>query len=101
MDQVPVDIFVARQPIFDRARRVTGYELLYRASEANHVGLGDPDAITSVNLERLMLGFGLESLIGDRDAWFNASRHMLVNDQWALLPPKRTVIEMLETIAPT
>jgi EAL and modified HD-GYP domain-containing signal transduction protein len=101
MDPRPVDIFVARQPIFDRARRVTGYELLYRSSEANHAGLGDSDAITSVNLERLMLGFGLESLIGDRDAWFNASRHMLVNDQWTLLPVKHTVIEVLETIAPT
>jgi EAL and modified HD-GYP domain-containing signal transduction protein len=101
MDQKPVDIFVARQPIFDRSRRVTGYELLYRSGEQNQVGLGDPDAITSVNLERLMLGFGLESLIGDRDVWFNASRHMLVAGQWSLLPARHTVIEMLETVAPT
>lgn len=101
MDPTPVDIFVARQPIFDRAQRVSGYELLYRPGEANHAGAGAPDAITSVILERTLLGFGLESLVGDRDVWINASRLMLVNDQWALLPAAHTVIEVLETVKPS
>jgi EAL and modified HD-GYP domain-containing signal transduction protein len=101
MEPTPVDIFVARQPIFDRQRRVSGYELLYRSGEGNHVGDGPTDAITSVNLERTLLGFGLESLVGDRDAWINASRHMLVHDHWALLPAAHTVIELLETVEPS
>lgn len=100
MDQNPVDIFVARQPIFDRQRRVAGYELLYRSSEMNRAQADDANLITSVNLERTLVSFGLEALIGDRDAWVNASRHMLVHDHWALLPAANTVLEILETVEP-
>lgn len=100
MDQNPVDIFVARQPIFDRQRRVAGYELLYRSSETNRAQADDANLITSVNLERTLVSFGLEALIGDRDAWVNASRHMLVHDHWALLPAANTVLEILETVDP-
>ncbi len=93
-----VDVFVARQPIFDRNRRVTGYELLYRSDASNRFGGGDADAASSINLERTLLGFGLGTLAGDRDVWVNASRRMIVNDHWSLLPADRTVVEILETV---
>jgi c-di-GMP-related signal transduction protein len=98
--QQSVEVFVARQPIFDRQRRVTGYELLYRSGEENAVGTTDLDTISSVNLERTLLTFGLEALIGGRDAWVNASRHMLLRDHWSMLPPAHTVLELLETVEP-
>jgi EAL and modified HD-GYP domain-containing signal transduction protein len=101
MDLQPIDVFVARQPIFDPQRRVTGYELLYRASEANSVGAGSADTITSVNLEHTLLSFGLGPIVGDRDAWVNASRTLLLNDHWSMLPPAQTVLEVLETVGPT
>ncbi len=100
MDLQPVDIFVARQPIFDRERRVTGYELLYRSSEVNAAGPGRSEVITSVNLERTLLGFGLDTLTANRDAWINVSRHMLVHDHWSMLPAATTVLELLETVEP-
>lgn len=101
MDPKGQEIFVARQPIFDRQRAVAGYELLYRASEENHAGGADTDTIIAESLEHTLLGFGLGSLIGDRDAWVNASRHMLVHDLWTVLPPAHTVIELLETVEPS
>jgi len=101
MDLQPVEVFVARQPIFDPQRRVAGYELLYRSSERNSVGEGTVDTITSVNLEHTLLTFGLAPLVGDRDAWVNASRTLLLNDHWSMLPPAQTVLELLETIEPT
>lgn len=100
MDHQPVEVFVARQPIFDRERRVSGYELLYRSSAANRFTGEDADVASSVNLERTLLGFGLESLTQGRDAWINASRVMLVNDHWALMPAEHTVVEVLETVTP-
>jgi len=30
-----MDIFIARQPIFDRSEKVIAYELLYRTNEKN------------------------------------------------------------------
>jgi EAL and modified HD-GYP domain-containing signal transduction protein len=101
MDHKPVEVFVARQPIFDRQRVVAGYELLYRSGETNSVGSGDSDTITSVSLERALLSFGLETLTAGRDAWVNASRHMLLHDHWAMLPASHTVLELLETVEPT
>ena len=101
MDPKPVEVFVARQPIFDRQRKVAGYELLYRSGDSNSVGSGDADTITSVNLERALLSFGLEALTGGRDVWINASRHMLLRDHWSMLPASHTVLELLESIEPT
>ncbi|MFN8588883.1 MAG: HDOD domain-containing protein [Burkholderiaceae bacterium] len=100
MDRQPVEVFAARQPLFDRERRVAGYELLYRASERNRFEGGDPDVVSSMSLERTLLGFGLSTLTGEHDAWINASRGMLVRGHWELLPPESTVIEVLETIEP-
>ncbi|MBI5170870.1 MAG: HDOD domain-containing protein [Candidatus Eisenbacteria bacterium] len=100
MHTQPVEVFAARQPIFDRQRRVAGYELLYRASERNRYEGGDPEVVSALSLERTLLGFGLRTLIGDRVAWINATRGLLVRGHWELLPPGSTVIELLETIEP-
>ncbi len=96
------DIFVARQPIFDRSLRVIGYELLYRRSTENSFGEGGPnaDVASAENLDRTLLGFGLERLTAGRDVYVNASRRILLNEIYTLLPPERTVIELLETIEP-
>ncbi|MBK7367739.1 MAG: HDOD domain-containing protein [Candidatus Eisenbacteria bacterium] len=100
MESQSVEVFAARQPIFDRNRKVAGYELLYRASERNLYEGGDPEVVSAVSLERTLLGFGLKTLIGDRAAWINATRGLLVRGHWELLPPDSTVIELLETITP-
>ncbi len=100
MERSPVEVFAARQPIFDRDRKVCGYELLYRASERNHYEEGDAEVISAVSLERTLLGFGLYALIGERDAWINATRGLLVRGHWELLPPAATVIEVLESVEP-
>ncbi len=96
------DIFVARQPIFDRSLRVTGYELLYRRSTENSFGTDGPnaDVASAENLDRTLLGFGLERLTAGRDVYVNASRRVLLNEIYTLLPPERTVLELLETIEP-
>lgn len=100
MERQPVEVFAARQPLFDRDRRVAGYELLYRASERNQFEGGDPDTVSAISLERTLLGFGLRTLTGEHDAWINASRGMLVRGHWELLPPATTVIEVLESVEP-
>lgn len=96
------DIFVARQPIFDRSLRVIGYELLHRRSAENAFGDDPPsaDVASAENLDRSLLGFGLERLTAGRDVYVNASRRVLLNEIYTLLPPERTVLEVLETIEP-
>ncbi len=95
-----MDIFVARQPIFDRRRNVVGYELLFRSSLQNVFGKNDPNKASLQMMDTTLLGFGLDALVGDKPAYFNASRDVLVKEHWAVLPPAKAVIEVLETIEP-
>lgn len=95
-----MDLFVARQPIFDRHRHVVGYELLFRSSRENIFGKNDPNKASLKMMDTTLLGFGLDALVGDKPAFFNATREVLVREHWAVLPPAKTVIEVLETVEP-
>jgi EAL and modified HD-GYP domain-containing signal transduction protein len=100
MDRFTTDVFIARQPIFDRNHQVAGYELLYRADDENRYRPEDAEAASSMQLEKTLLTFGFEQLTNGRDAWLNASRTLLTRDHWRLLPASRTVLEVLETVRP-
>ena len=95
-----VDIFAARQPIFDRDLRVVGYELLYRQGNRNQFDAIDPDVASAQLLEHMLLGFGMHSLTRERFAFVNMTRHMLTHQLYSLLPAQRSVLELLETVRP-
>ncbi len=95
-----MDIFVARQPIFDRHNVVMGYELLFRSGSDNFFSGASPDAASARNIDTSLMGFGLDSLTGQRLAFVNVSRGALLEELYTLLPPERTVVELLETVAP-
>ncbi|MEA4969824.1 MAG: hypothetical protein VB051_04745 [Candidatus Pelethousia sp.] len=56
-----MDVYVARQPIFDRHMRVYGYELLYRKSDRNFYEGEDDDQSTIALISDTFFVFGLES----------------------------------------
>ena len=95
-------IFIGRQPIYDATLGISGYELLFRSSEANvaNVVPDDSDAATSHVLVNGMLEFGLDRLVGERLAFVNVTRAFLTGE--APLPPasNQIVLEVLEDIAP-
>lgn len=95
-----MDIFVARQPIFDRRRAVVAYELLFRSGVENAFGQHDPNRASVQMMDTTLFGFGLDSLVGEKQAFFNASRDVLLKEHWQVLPAARSVIEVLETIIP-
>jgi EAL and modified HD-GYP domain-containing signal transduction protein len=84
---------VGRQPIFDSELAVRGYELLFRGSGPTSPG---GDAMTAEVLVRAGLDLGLQSLVGSKLAFVNATRPFLVGDQVVPLPPEQTVIEIVE-----
>lgn len=94
------DIFIARQPIFDRHEMVAGYEILFRSSAENRFTGTDVSLASTQGLERAVRGFGLDNLTSGRLAFVNLSRDVLVNELYTLLPPDRSVIELLESVEP-
>ncbi len=90
--------FLARQPILDAHRRVVGYELLFRTGWENCFR-GDSDEATRQMVDNCVY-MGIESLTNGELAFVNCTREALVRRLVTLLPPKTTVVEILETVEP-
>lgn len=94
-----MDLFLARQPIFDATREVMGYELLFRDGFANCFGnVSGNEATRQVLLNTFVL-FGLSRMTGGKPAFINFTRDFLFNDLVQLFPPSSVVVEVLEDIA--
>lgn len=96
---------VGRQPILDRARGVVGYELLFRPLPTSETAQ-DPRAPHDLGGDEMTnqvifsaLGIGIERLTGGKTVFCNADRGVLTGQIPVSLPPKQTVIEVLETVA--
>ena len=94
------DVFVARQPIFDRHNRVFAYELLFRSSFENVCRDVSLSEAAGRVLSGAVLTFGLEALTGGRKAFVNFTEDHLLSGAAELLPPETTVIELLEHVEP-
>ncbi|CAM2063723.1 HDOD domain-containing protein [Sulfidibacter corallicola] len=95
-----MEIFIARQPIFNRNRHVFGYELLFRDGLANYFRHHDLNEAASRVIADSTFLFGIDKVAGGRKAFVNITREMLVRDHAALLPKHNTVLEILETVEP-
>jgi c-di-GMP-related signal transduction protein len=97
-----VDVFVARQPIFDRQRHLYGYELLYR-SDAAHTQFDGTEAASATQqvISITILSLGLENLLGGKKAFVNFDERLLREGAYLHLPSQNTVIEILESVEPT
>lgn len=93
-----MDVFIARQPIFDRNDRLAGYELLYRntASSTDADGAA-AETMCSDTVIHAFLDIGLDELTDGRLAFINCTREFLLGGQVDLLPPEKVVVEVLET----
>ncbi len=90
------EVFVARQPIFDRKMQVIGYELLFREGQANSANVIDPSAATATVMLNALTEIGLKRIVGARSAWLKFSAEF-VNEGLTELLPQRAVIEILPT----
>jgi EAL and modified HD-GYP domain-containing signal transduction protein len=96
-----VEVFVARQAILDRDRRVHGYELLFRSGGTpNEFDGTESGAATTQVLANSLLAIGLDNLVGRGHAFVNFGRDLLLADWHCALPKQSAVIEVLETVNP-
>ncbi|MHB9093190.1 MAG: EAL and HDOD domain-containing protein [Eubacteriales bacterium] len=95
-----MEVFVARQPIFNRQQKVYGYELLYRLGMDNFYNnpAGDGDRATSEVIANSFLLIGLDALTGGKRAFINFTENLLKNEVATILPKEVVAIEILENI---
>jgi len=93
-------VFVARQPIFHRAKNVHGYELLFRSGRENRYDGTDGDACTLDVIANSFATIGLDELTAGQRGFINFTRNLLLQDVVNLLPPDQVTVEVLENINP-
>lgn len=93
-----MDIFIARQPIFDLNQRPVAYELLYRCDRTNVFPDVDGLEATSRLLCNVFNTFSISEITGGRRAFVNFTRELLVSGLPDLISPDQVVLEVLEDI---
>ena len=96
-----MDIYVARQPIFDAKRRIYAYELLFRDGAANVFPDIDGDVATSKLLSSTFWTIGIDRLCGGRPVFINFTADLLCRGVPTMFPPASMVVEILEDVEPT
>jgi EAL and modified HD-GYP domain-containing signal transduction protein len=92
------EIFVGRQPIYNRKLDVFAYELLFRSEQANCANVVDGDKATSDVIINTFMEIGLDNIVNKRLAFINLTRSFFVNHATISLPKDRVVLELLEDI---
>jgi EAL and modified HD-GYP domain-containing signal transduction protein len=95
------DVFIARQPVYDRKLDVFGYELLYRCSAVNLAGNLAEDKATANVVLNAFVEMDLERLVGHHRAFINFPESLLLSALPLELPKKTVILEILEGIAAT
>jgi len=88
------NIFVARQPIYDRQLDVVGYELLYRNNDSNSAVFSDGARASSQLISNTFMGIGLENLVGSHPAFINLTHDFFVDEQPIPMSPEQVVLEI-------
>ncbi|MDH5228775.1 MAG: HDOD domain-containing protein [Gammaproteobacteria bacterium] len=101
-DKEKYNSYVARQPIFDRELKVTGYELLYRTGDnSNTAGVVDGDYATSQVMLNSFMELDMTKYLADTKGFVNITQSFLDGQFPIPLPKSKVVLEILEDVEPT
>ncbi|MBW2102760.1 MAG: EAL domain-containing protein, partial [Deltaproteobacteria bacterium] len=77
-----MDVYVARQPIFNRKKKIYGYELLFRDGSS-------------------FFTMGIEQIAGGKKAFINFTQDLLERKVPTMFPRDKIMVEILEDVEPT
>ncbi|WP_064091288.1 EAL and HDOD domain-containing protein [Rossellomorea aquimaris] len=95
-----MEVFVARQPIFDRNEETVAYELLYRNNELNLFPNIDGDQATADVIINSFLNIGIDSLSSGKPCFINFTENLLKLRVPTYFNPREIVVEILESVIP-
>jgi c-di-GMP phosphodiesterase len=92
------NVYLARQPIYDRSLNVVAYEVLFRQRHEGLAVFQDGNQATSQVLLGTLIDFGLKRLVGERLAYVNLTREFLTGQNPLPAESSRIVLEVLENL---
>ncbi len=96
-----MEVYVARQPIFNKQKKIYGYELLFRGGMTNAFPDIDGDLATSKLLSSSFFSIGMEKLTGGKIAFINFTQELLLKNMPSMFPHEKIMVEVLEDVDPT
>jgi EAL and modified HD-GYP domain-containing signal transduction protein len=97
------DVFVGRQPIFDRQLNVYAYELLYRSGQQRNPALAgvSGEQASYRTIINTFIEIGLDRLVRDKYAAINLTESFFLEENKLPFTPKQVILEILEDIPVT
>jgi c-di-GMP-related signal transduction protein len=96
-----MEIYVARQPIFNKNKKLYGYELLFRDGLSNAFPDIDDDTATSKLLSNSFFSIGMNQLTSGKTAFINFPQSLLLKKVPMMFPSEKMIVEILEDVAPS
>ena len=93
-----MDIFLARQAIYDRDNNIVAYEMLFRNSQENRFSFDINEDNATIRLITNCVTIGLDKIISDKKAFINFTRGLILKDIASILPKEIVRIEVLENV---
>ncbi|MBS8265831.1 EAL domain-containing protein [Mesobacillus boroniphilus] len=93
-----MDIYVARQPIFNRNEETVAYELLYRSGNTNSYQHTDGDQATTDVLVNSFMNIGIKEISHGKPCFINFTEKLLKLRVPSQFDPGTVVVEILETV---
>ncbi|MFT8314503.1 MAG: EAL domain-containing protein [Clostridium sp.] len=95
-----MDIFLARQPIFDKSNNIYGYEILFRDDEFSNEYMNEDGDHATLSVIRNSFNIGVENIVGNKKAFINFTENILRSKLSSIIPSENIIIEILENVRP-
>lgn len=96
-----MDVFVARQPIFNKHKKLFAYELLFRTGMSNAFPNIDGGTATSSLLSSSFFTVGIDKISGGKKVFINFTEELLVRGTPTMFPKEKIIVEVLEDVQAT
>jgi EAL and modified HD-GYP domain-containing signal transduction protein len=96
-----MDVFVARQPIFDRNKKIYAYELLFRTGLSNKFPDIDGDIATTSLLSSSFFTVGIDKVAAGKIAFINFTEELIAKGTPQLFSSGKMMVEILEDVDPS
>ncbi|SMB87053.1 EAL and modified HD-GYP domain-containing signal transduction protein [Desulfonispora thiosulfatigenes DSM 11270] len=93
-----MNVFLARQPIFDLDEKVYAYEMLYRSGDVNRFSDTSGDTASARVMIDTFQTFGIEVLTNNKPAFINFTDKLIKDEIATLFSKEYLVVEILETV---
>ena len=91
-----MDVFIARQPIFNSDNEVYAYELLYRSNSNENYYNGASGDESTADVCNAFFGLDIRTIIGNSRAFINFTGNLLKRGIPKMISPEILVVEVVE-----